>query len=96
MKVVSIMIILAMLIVTGCAYTHISMPYSTELNKTELGNKKGEASMYSLFWLFAWGDAGAANAAKNGGINVLAHMDREIEAVLFGVYSRMTTVVYGD
>lgn len=94
--VATIMLIFAVMLPTGCVYTHVSMPYSTEFNKTELGQKQGQASMYSLFWLFAWGDAGAAKAAKNGDINVLTHMDRDIQAVLFGIYTRMTTIVYGD
>lgn len=80
----------------GCIYTHVTMPLSTELNKTNLGHKQGEASMYSVLWLFAWGDAGAARAAKDGDITVLTHMDRDVLAVLFGVYSRVTTIVYGD
>jgi hypothetical protein len=72
------------------------MPLGTELNKTQLGQKQGKASMYSYIWLFAFGDAGAAKAAKNGDIAVMTHMDREFEAVLFGIYTRTTTVVYGD
>jgi hypothetical protein len=72
------------------------MPYSTELNKTELGHRKGESSMYSMLWLFAWGDAGASSAAKNGNISTMMHMDREFYSVLFGIYTRTTTIVYGD
>jgi hypothetical protein len=72
------------------------MPLSTELNKTELGHKKGDASMYTLLYLFAWGDAGGAEAAKKGGITVMTHMDREFELILFGIYTRSTTIVYGD
>ena len=69
-------------LLNGCVYTHVTMPLTTELNKTELGHKQGQSSMYSLFWLFAWGDAGAATAAKQGGITVMTHMDREFEIVL--------------
>ncbi len=85
-----------MLASSGCIYTHVTSPLSTELNKTALGHKQGESSMYSVLWLFAWGDAGAASAAKNGGITVLTHMDRKTEFVLFGIYSHVTTIVYGD
>ncbi len=88
--------LLISLIMTGCMYTHVTMPLSTELNKTDLGHKQGDSSMYSLLWLFAWGDAGAAAAARKGGITVLTHMDREFEAVFFGIYTRTTTMVYGD
>lgn len=89
-------LVLAGLMTTGCVYTHVTMPLSTELSKTELGQKQGESSMYSFLWLFSWGDAGAAKAAKNGGVSVLSHMDREFEMLLFGVYTRVTTIVYGD
>ncbi len=49
-----------------------------------------------MLWLFAWGDAGAAAAAKNGGITTMTHMDRELYGILFGIYTRTTTIVYGD
>ncbi len=98
MKAFTLLVITVFVVCTlvGCVYTNITMPLSTELNKTELGSKKGEASSYSVIWLFAWGDAGAAAAAKDGKITVMTHMDREILSVLFGIYTRMTTVVYGD
>jgi hypothetical protein len=83
-------------IFSGCMYTRVTMPYSTEFNKTELGNKQGTASFQSVFWLFAWGDAGASTAAKNGNITTLRHMDREFKSIFFGIYSRQTTIVYGD
>ncbi len=98
MKPITVIMILALVAVgmTGCVYTHVTMPLSTELNKTDLGHKQGESSMYSVLWLFAWGDAGAAAAAKQGGVTVLTHMDREIYIVLFGLYARQITIVYGD
>ncbi len=88
--------VLAAVILTGCVYTHVTLPLSTELNKTELGHKRGEASMSSYFWLIAIGDAGAAAAAKQGGISVMTHMDREYKSVFYGIYSKTTTIVYGD
>ena len=98
MKPVLTIIVLAFFVVSlaGCLYTHITVPYGTELNMTELGHKKGTASTYSVLWLFAWGDAGAAAAAKNGDVTTLTFMDRELHAVLFGIYTRQTTIVYGD
>ncbi len=83
-------------IMSSCLYSHVTLPLSTELNKTDLGQKQGEASTYSVLWLFAWGDAGAAAAAKNGGITTLRHMDRKINIILFGLYTSTTTIVYGD
>jgi hypothetical protein len=88
--------ILAMILVTGCLYTHVMTPYDTNLDKTVLGQKKGKASMHSVLWLFAWGDASTAAAAKEGGVGVVNHMDREFLNVIFGVYTETTTIVYGD
>jgi hypothetical protein len=80
----------------GCLYAHVTVPLSTELNKTELGQKLGKSSTYSVIWLFAWGDGGAAKAAQKGGITVMTHMDRELLSIFFGIYTRTTTIVYGD
>jgi hypothetical protein len=87
---------LAAVVLSGCVYARVTLPYGTELNRTELGQKQGSASFYSVLWLFARGDAGAAAAAKQGGITTLTHMDRELYSVLFGIYTRHTTIVYGD
>jgi hypothetical protein len=88
--------ILATVLMTGCLYTHVMTPYDTNLDKTVLGQKKGKASMHSVLWLFAWGDASTAAAAKEGGVGVVNHMDREFLNVIFGVYTETTTIVYGD
>ncbi len=95
MRFVPVVLLVAVLM-SGCIYTHVTMPLSTELNKTELGHKRGEASMYSYIWLVALGDAGAATAAKQGGITVMTHMDREYQSVLYGIYTKTTTIIYGD
>jgi hypothetical protein len=87
---------LAAVVLSGCLYSHVTIPLSTTLDETELGQKQGKASIYSAVWLFAWGDAGAAAAAKNGGITTMKHMDMESYVILFGIYTRTTTIVYGD
>jgi hypothetical protein len=86
---------LAALLLTGCLYVKVKAPYDTDLDQTVLGDKKGESQMYSVLWLVAWGDAGTAAAAKNGGITTVNHMDVEVFSVLFGLYSKTTTIVYG-
>ena len=94
--VIVIAVMLIVSILSGCLYSHVTVPLSTNLDKTDLGHKKGEASIYSVVWLFAWGDSGGATAAKNGGITTMTHMDRELYVILFGIYTRTTTIVYGD
>ncbi len=84
------------LLLGGCLYTDIEIPQDTDLNQTVLGAKQGEASTYSVLWLFAWGNGGTKAAAENGDLTTINHMDRKIFNILFGLYSRTTTVVYGD
>jgi hypothetical protein len=88
--------VLAMALLTGCLYMNVKTPYDTDLNKTVLGQKTGKAYSQSVLWLFAWGDAGTAAAAKEGNITTVNHMDHEMFSVLFGLYTKSTTVVYGD
>ena len=92
-----LLLILAFCItVSGCAYVNIKTPYDTNLDKTELGSKKGVAQAYSILWLFTWGDTSYATAARNGGITVIRHSDQQIQQILFGLYTRWRIIVYGD
>lgn len=88
--------VVASVLLTGCLYTHVFTPYDTNLDKTVLGQKTGRASMQSVLWLFAWGDAGTAAAARQGGITTINHMDKEFKNIVFGIYTETTTIVYGD
>lgn len=83
-------------LMTGCAYLKVQRPLDTDYNQTELGTKEGRSASKSLLWLFAWGDGGIKAAAENGGINVIKYADQEYYLLLFGLYVRVSTVVYGD
>ncbi len=84
------------MLMSGCIYTNIQRPYDRNYDKTELGTKVGKASFKSVFWCASWGDAGTRAAAENGDIKVIRHADAEYFMILLGLYSRITTVVYGD
>jgi len=84
------------LLLSGCAYSNVRVPISTELKSTRVVSKSGEASNRSVLWLFAWGDAGLQKAAANGGLSTLEYADRSVVCVLFGLYMSNTTVVYGN
>lgn len=86
----------ALLAGPGCAYMHTQRPLGAEFNKTELGTKTGRASSYAILWLVAWGNSGTKAACEKGGIKVIECADVEIKTVLFGLYTRVTTVVYGN
>lgn len=87
---------LALLVLPGCLYTNTKLPLDTDLNQTKLGAKTGESNAYSILWLVAWGDASTQAAAANGGISQLNHADQANLLILFGVFSKYTTIVYGD
>ena len=89
-------ILLTALLLPSCVYGNFSAPLDTDLNVTQLGDKTGEAAAHSVLWLVAWGDAGTAAAARDGGITTITHMDRHTLYILWGLYFRSTTIVYGD
>jgi hypothetical protein len=96
-KIVSVLVAMLFLsLLSGCLYTNVLTPFDTDLNRTVLGQKKGEASNQSVLWLIAWGDASTAAAAKQGALTTVNHMDREVLIVLFGLYTKTTTIVYGE
>jgi hypothetical protein len=84
------------MLVPGCMYTKVQRPHDKNYDKTELGTKEGRSSLQSIFWCVAWGDAGTRAAAENGNIKVIRHADVEYFTVFLGLYTRLTTVVYGD
>ena len=89
-------ILAAAFLLAGCLYSNVVAPLDTDMNKTTLGKTEGRASAYSVLWLVSWGDAGVAAAAKNGGLATVNHMDVEVQNILFGLYTKETTIVYGD
>ena len=91
-----LVVFIVMLLVTGCLYSHVKAPYDTHLDKEAIGPKQGVASAYSVLWLVSWGDQGIAAAAKSGSIKTVTHMDQEVFSILFGLYIKTSTIVYGD
>jgi hypothetical protein len=86
----------ALLALSGCIYADVKTPLDTDLNQTKLGSKVGVASNQQLLGLIAWGDASTRAAAEQGGITQINHMDEEVFDILGIVYTRWTTIVYGD
>ena len=84
------------LLATGCVYSNVQVPLDENYDKTQLGTKVGRASNHTVMWLVAWGDGGTAAEAKDGDIKVIQHADRHVFLVLFGLYTKATTVLYGE
>jgi hypothetical protein len=91
-----IAICLLVLLNHGCAYMHTQSPLDIDFDNTSLGSKVGKSHTYSVLWLVSWGDGGTKAAAEDGGITVIRHADIETYIILFGLYAKITTVVYGD
>jgi hypothetical protein len=83
-------------LLSGCLYSNVKLPLDRDVEETTLGTKVGKSYNHSIAWLVAWGDGGTEAAAEDGGITVIRHMDLQQTVVLFGLYSRATTIVYGD
>lgn len=81
---------------SGCIYASATTPLDKNVQETVIGSKQGRASVYIVAWLVAWGDAGVEAAARNGGLKVIHHLDTERRLVFFGLFSRITTIAYGE
>lgn len=81
---------------TGCMYSDLRLPYDTDVDRTEMGDKIGRADAKSVMFLVSWGDASTAAAADAAGIKTIRHLDIEYKVILWGLYIRRTTIAYGD
>lgn len=81
---------------TGCAFTSIQLPMDKNFDETQISSKEGIANTHTVLYLVSWGDAGTKAAAEQGDLKQINYADRQIFSVLFGLYTRITTVVYGE
>lgn len=95
-KLPAAVLLLATTTLSGCVYADVTMPLDTDLDKTTLGTKTGKSEAFSVLWLVAWGDAGTKAAADQGSIKTVNHADQNYFSILWGLFSRQTTIVYGD
>ncbi|HTO55613.1 MAG TPA: TRL domain-containing protein [Myxococcota bacterium] len=93
---VALLCLLSVPLLTGCLYMNVKTVLDTDLDRTELGTKTGKSEAYSVLWAVAWGDAGTQAAAQQGGLTQINHADQELFVILFGVYARTTTILYGN
>lgn len=64
----------------------------------EIGSKVGEASSKQILYFFGSGGKKATlkDAAANGGITKINHVERTEKSIFFGLVHKHTTRVYGD
>jgi len=81
----------------GLLFSNVKAPTSTEFYQTtKVPTKTGESSSYSVLGLFAFGDASIQAAAEKGQLSSIHFVDYDYLSVLFGVYTRFTTVANGE
>ena len=81
---------------SACVFVDVKTPLDKNVRDTTIGPKMGVSTTHSVAWLFAWGDAGTAAAAKNGGISKISHLDARYYSILFGLYAKRETIAYGE
>jgi hypothetical protein len=89
-------------ILGGCAVAHGPVTAGITLNMrgpvtagpAATSPKVGRAEAWGIL-VYATGDASITEAARNGGITRIHHVDHETTNIL-GLYARYVTVVYGE
>ncbi|MGK7396055.1 MAG: TRL-like family protein [Candidatus Cyclobacteriaceae bacterium M3_2C_046] len=79
--------------VLGSIYTDVQAPLAATSNS--VGTKVGTAEATSILGIVATGDASINQAAKNGNITSISHVDYHATSIL-GVYATFTVMVYGE
>ena len=80
--------------VTGFWYTNVNGPI-TATGAPDEATRVGRAAATSVLGIIATGDASIQQAARNGGIREIHHVDFEAQSY-FGVLAEFTVVVYGN
>ena len=102
-----LVVLLSVMLLSGCAamvktpigsgstYTNVTLGNGAYWQNDVSSNKVGRASCTNILGIVVTGDASIQEAMKNGGIQKIHHTDYRIESIL-GVYSKLTTIVYGE
>lgn len=80
--------------VSGLLYSSVTGPVGVT-GSADKPTKVGRASARSFFGLYATGNASIEEAARNGGITKIHHIDHETQIIL-GVVADYTVIVYGN
>ena len=86
----------------GAIYGNHRAPLQLDFRNTSFGTKRGSSEVQYIrdilitgLPLVSWGSASIRDAARDGGITTVRHVDYEVMNVL-GLYVEFTTIVYGD
>lgn len=95
-----VLVMVLALSISGCAllYNDLKTPLpslSVEAS-TQTRTQVGTSSCASYVWVVALGDCSVEAAMKNGSVSKVHHVDAEFKSYFFGIYTKFTTVVYGE
>ena len=79
----------------GWAFARVEAPLTIDRAGTPVCTKSGESVAESFLGLIAIGDASIDTAAKNGGLTKVQYAKYKFFNIL-GLYSKFTTVAYGE
>jgi hypothetical protein len=80
---------------TGLLFTLVEAPITTTYKDTTIGPLKGESTSHQALWLVAFGNAGVAEAARNGRIDRVNHVEYRYMNLL-QLYQGFTIIAYGE
>jgi len=88
---------LLMFCLTGC-YAKWSVPMSqTSTNFNGTGQSKvGKGACREILWIYGDGDCSIATVMKNANMTKVHHVDTDLTIILFGAFSELNVVAYGD
>ena len=89
--------IAAATLLSGC-YVNLTSPTPSLTVKLDAQEapREGSATCTGFLWAFATGDCSVTTAMRYGKITKVHHVDAKTKVVLYGAYSEMTMVVYGE
>ncbi|MBR4516505.1 MAG: hypothetical protein IKO60_03830 [Bacteroidaceae bacterium] len=88
---------LFLLAAVACAMASCTSVAPLTATSNNVGAKCGTATETRILGLFPFsGDHGINAAAKNGGIKKISHVDVEEFNILYLIYTKTTTKVYGE
>jgi len=79
----------------GLIFSDYDAPLDIDADPTVVAMKMGQASAENILGLVITGDASIQEAAKQGGISKVHHVDYHYKNIL-GIYAKFTTTVYGE
>ena len=80
----------------GMMFAQVSAPLSIgSLGNTKVSTKHGSATAENILGLIATGDCSIQAAATSAGITTIHYADYNFYNIL-GIYSKFTTIVYGE